>query len=198
MKNLGNMLKEAQKLQSRMAEMQAKLAETEISGTAGAGLVNVTLNGKGEMRALKIDPSLAEPGEIEVLEDLIVAFAPDQQNTNRILRGSKDPESRSDELLLEWLNADSAYGFRATRRLLTQRTPYQMLEVFETPQWGRLFRLDGSYMSSEGDEFFYHEPIVHAAAIPHASPRSALTVAVTTVRSADAPLRPSVALSAIA
>jgi nucleoid-associated protein EbfC len=73
MKNLGNMLKEAQKLQSKMAEMQAKLAETEISGAAGAGMVNVTLNGKGEMRAIKIDPSLAEPGEIEVLEDLIVA-----------------------------------------------------------------------------------------------------------------------------
>ena len=73
MKNLGNMLKEAQKLQSKMAEMQAKLAETEISGAAGAGLVNVTLNGKGEMRSIKIDPSLAEPGEIEVLEDLIVA-----------------------------------------------------------------------------------------------------------------------------
>ncbi|HEX5079214.1 MAG TPA: YbaB/EbfC family nucleoid-associated protein [Geminicoccaceae bacterium] len=73
MKNLGNMLKEAQKLQSKMAEMQARLAETEISGAAGAGLVNVTLNGKGEMRALKIDPSLVEPGEIEVLEDLIVA-----------------------------------------------------------------------------------------------------------------------------
>ena len=73
MKNLGNMLKEAQKLQSRMAEMQAKLADTEIAGAAGAGLVNVTLNGKGEMRAIKIDPSLAEPGEIEVLEDLIVA-----------------------------------------------------------------------------------------------------------------------------
>jgi DNA-binding YbaB/EbfC family protein len=73
MKNLGNMLKEAQKLQSRMAEMQAKLAETEVSGAAGAGLVQVRLNGKGEMRAIKVDPSLAEPGEIEVLEDLIVA-----------------------------------------------------------------------------------------------------------------------------
>jgi DNA-binding YbaB/EbfC family protein len=73
MKNLGNMLKEAQKLQSKMAEMQAKLAETEISGAAGGGLVNLTLNGKGEMRTIKIDPSLAEPGEIEVLEDLIVA-----------------------------------------------------------------------------------------------------------------------------
>ena len=73
MKGFGNLVKEAQKLQSRMAEMQAKLAETELSGSAGGGLVAVTVNGKGEMRAIKIDPSLAEPGEIEVLEDLIVA-----------------------------------------------------------------------------------------------------------------------------
>ena len=73
MKNLGNMLKEAQKLQSKMADMQAKLAETELSGAAGGGMVSVTVNGKGEMRSIKIDPSLADPTEIEVLEDLIVA-----------------------------------------------------------------------------------------------------------------------------
>jgi DNA-binding YbaB/EbfC family protein len=100
MKNLGNMLKEAQKLQSKMAEMQAKLAETEISGAAGAGLVNVTLNGKGEMRAIKIDPSLAEPGEIEVLEDLIVAAFNDAklkveqhvaEETQKLMGGMKLP-----------------------------------------------------------------------------------------------------------
>jgi nucleoid-associated protein EbfC len=73
MKNLGNMLKEAQKLQSKMADMQAKLAETELSGAAGGGMVTVTLNGKGEMRKVKIDPSLADPAEVEILEDLIVA-----------------------------------------------------------------------------------------------------------------------------
>jgi nucleoid-associated protein EbfC len=73
MKNLGNMLKEAQKLQSKMAEMQAKLAETELSGAAGGGMVTVTLNGKGEMRKVKIDPSLVDPAEVEILEDLIVA-----------------------------------------------------------------------------------------------------------------------------
>lgn len=73
MKNLGNMLKEAQKLQGKMADMQAKLAETELSGAAGGGMVKVTVNGKGEMRSIKIDPSLADPAEIEVLEDLIVA-----------------------------------------------------------------------------------------------------------------------------
>ena len=73
MKNLGNMLKEAQKLQTRMAEMQEKLAEIEIDGSAGGGMVTVTLNGKGEMRKVKIDPSLADPNEVEILEDLIVA-----------------------------------------------------------------------------------------------------------------------------
>jgi spermidine synthase len=111
-----------------------------------------------------------------LLHELIVAFAPREQSTNRILRGSQDPESRSDELLLEWQNDNSAYGFKAVRRLETVRTPHQMLEVFDTPQWGKLFRLDGSYMTSERDEFFYHEPIVHAAAIAHPSPRSALVV----------------------
>ena len=77
MKNLGNMLKEAQKLQSRMTEMQQKLVETEVSGAAGGGMVAVTLNGKGEMRKIKIDPSLAVADEIEILEDLIVAACND-------------------------------------------------------------------------------------------------------------------------
>ena len=73
MKNLSNMLKEAQKLQQRMGEMQQRLAEMELEGQAGAGLVSVTLNGKGEMRRVKIDPSLVDPNEVEILEDLLVA-----------------------------------------------------------------------------------------------------------------------------
>ena len=73
MKNLGNMLKEAQKLQSRMADMQAKLADIEVAGAAGGGMVSVTLNGKGEMRKVKIDRALIDPDEVEILEDLIVA-----------------------------------------------------------------------------------------------------------------------------
>jgi nucleoid-associated protein EbfC len=73
MKNLGNMLKQAQELQAKMAEMQAKLNDVELDGSAGGGMVAVTLNGKGEMRRVKIDRTLVEPGEIEVLEDLVVA-----------------------------------------------------------------------------------------------------------------------------
>ncbi len=77
MKNIGNMLKEAQKLQQRMLEMQQRLAEVEMSGQSGGGLVTVTLSGKGEMRRIKIDKSLVDPAEVEVLEDLIVAATND-------------------------------------------------------------------------------------------------------------------------
>ncbi len=73
MTNLGHLMKQAQEMQAKMAEMQTKLADIEISGSAGGGLVTATLNGKGELRRLRIDPSLADPDEVEVLEDLIVA-----------------------------------------------------------------------------------------------------------------------------
>lgn len=112
----------------------------------------------------------------KLMDDMIVAFRPAEQITNRILRASADPVSKADELLLEWLNEDSAYGFRAARRLETTRSPYQTIEVFDTPQWGKLFRLDGAYMTSEKDEFFYHEPIVHCAAVAHPGPASALVI----------------------
>ncbi len=73
MKNLSGLMKQAQQMQERMQEMQAKLEGMEAEGEAGAGLVRVTLNGKGEMRRIKIDPKLADPAETEMLEDLIVA-----------------------------------------------------------------------------------------------------------------------------
>jgi nucleoid-associated protein EbfC len=56
-----------------MAEMQAKLDQVEVTGAAGGGLISVTLNGKGELKRIKIDPSLVDRDEVEVLEDLIVA-----------------------------------------------------------------------------------------------------------------------------
>ena len=73
MKNLGNMLKQAQEVQTRMAEMQERLSAMEVSGQSAAGMVKATLSGKGEVRKVKIDPSLVVPDDVEVLEDLIVA-----------------------------------------------------------------------------------------------------------------------------
>lgn len=73
MKNIMGLMKQAQEMQAKMGEMQAELEQMEIEGSAGAGLVTVTLSGKGEMKGLKIDPSLIKPEEAEILEDLIVA-----------------------------------------------------------------------------------------------------------------------------
>jgi hypothetical protein len=66
-------MKQAQQMQSKMQEMQSKFESIEVEGVAGAGLVAVTLNGKGDLRRVKIDPKLADPADIEMLEDLIVA-----------------------------------------------------------------------------------------------------------------------------
>ena len=73
MKNLGQMMKQAQQMQAKMAEMQAQLETVEMTGAASGGLVQVTVGGKGDLRKVKLDKSLLDPNEVEVLEDLIVA-----------------------------------------------------------------------------------------------------------------------------
>jgi DNA-binding YbaB/EbfC family protein len=71
MKNLANMMKQAQQMQGKMQEMQAKLDAMTVEGQAGGGMVKVTLSGKSDLKRLVIDPSLMD--DREVLEDLIVA-----------------------------------------------------------------------------------------------------------------------------
>ena len=73
MKNLGQMMKQAQQMQAKMAELQAALDQAEVTGQSGGGMVAITTSAKGEPRKVKIDPSLANPAEVEGLEDLIVA-----------------------------------------------------------------------------------------------------------------------------
>lgn len=73
MKNLGEMMKQAQKLQERMAAMQTQLQGLEIDGVAGGGMVRVTLNGRSEVKGVKIDPELFTGDDVGIVEDLIVA-----------------------------------------------------------------------------------------------------------------------------
>jgi DNA-binding YbaB/EbfC family protein len=68
-----SMMKQAQELQAKVAEFQAELENLTVEGVSGGGLVKVTLNGKGAMARMSIDPSLIKPDEVEILEDLIVA-----------------------------------------------------------------------------------------------------------------------------
>ena len=71
--NLQQMMQQAQKLQQQMADAQAELAEAALTGTAGGGLVTVTMAGTGEVTAVKIDPKAVDPDDVETLEDLLLA-----------------------------------------------------------------------------------------------------------------------------
>jgi len=72
-KDIMGMMGKVQEMQAKMQTMQAELEELEANGEAGGGLVKVTLNGKGTMKSVKIDPSLLKSDEGEILEDLLVA-----------------------------------------------------------------------------------------------------------------------------
>jgi spermidine synthase len=123
---------------------------------------------------------------------LAVAFRPKSQVVNRLNRGDLAQSTQapaaaasaqvpsagagSSELIFDWLNANSGYGFTASRRLQTIESPYQRVEVYDTPQFGKLFRLDGRLMTSEKEEFFYHECMTHPALLTHPNPKSVLVI----------------------
>lgn len=80
MKDLMKLMAQAGQIQQRMQKLQEDLAAMEIEGQAGAGMVKVTLNGKGDMRGVRIDPSLLKPDEAEIVEDLILAAHQDARS----------------------------------------------------------------------------------------------------------------------
>ena len=73
MKDLSDIMRQAQQMQQRLQEAQQKMEEIIAEGSSGAGMVKVTLKGKGEISALVIDPSILNPGDKEIIEDLIKA-----------------------------------------------------------------------------------------------------------------------------
>jgi DNA-binding YbaB/EbfC family protein len=77
MKDLMGMMKQVKDMQERMQRLQEELGAIEVQGSAGGGLVSVTLTGKGDMKRVRIDPSLMKPEEAEIVEDLVVAAVSD-------------------------------------------------------------------------------------------------------------------------
>jgi spermidine synthase len=78
--------------------------------------------------------------------------------------------------LTEHLTDDWSFSVRSTREFERFRSPFQAVDVHDTVTFGKLFRLDGHFMTSERDEFFYHENLVHPAAVTHPQPASALVI----------------------
>ena len=73
MKNIAGLMKQAAQMQQKMEELQTKLSQMTLEGAAGAGMVTITLNGKGEMKAVRVDPKLLDPNDAEMLQDLVMA-----------------------------------------------------------------------------------------------------------------------------
>lgn len=99
MLNIGQMMKQVQTMQSKMTDMQNRLGETELTGQAG-GLVEATMNGKGDLKKIKIDPKAVDPADVDMLEDLVVAAVADAkakmdaliaQETEKAMGGMKLP-----------------------------------------------------------------------------------------------------------
>lgn len=121
----------------------------------------------------------------QLMEGVIAAFAPQRVLRQHLMRGDISMATASDEAALqqqpetdadwvqEQLTPHSRFGYRATATEKLQ-TPFQQLELLETPEFGKVLRLDGRFMTSEKEEFFYHEAMVHPAAMAHAAPRKAL------------------------
>ncbi len=83
MKNLGNMMKQAQKLQSKMLEMQEELGNKTVTVQVGGGMVEVVANGRQEILSLRIDPEVVNPDDTDMLQDLVMAAINDALNRSR-------------------------------------------------------------------------------------------------------------------
>ncbi len=104
MLNMGKMMKQVQDMQSKMTAMQADLANVDMTGQAGGDLVQATVSGKGELKAIKIDPKAVDTDDMEMLEDLIVAAFNDAKSkvdahvateTEKAMGGMKLPPGMS-------------------------------------------------------------------------------------------------------
>jgi DNA-binding YbaB/EbfC family protein len=80
MKDMGKLLKQAQQMQAKMAQMQAELAEKTVEASAGGGMVKVVMNGRHEVVSVAIDPEVVDPQNVEMLEDLVAAAVTEAAN----------------------------------------------------------------------------------------------------------------------
>jgi spermidine synthase len=104
----------------------------------------------------------------QVFDAIIDYFKPAEVARHEIERG--------EHLLMEPLNDSTGFYIRASRQLGEWQTPFQKMAIYDTPQYGKLFRLDGFNMTSERDEFVYHENLMHPALTPHNSPKRVLVI----------------------
>jgi len=87
--NQQQMLRQVQQMQAAMQQAQAEIAATEVSGSAGGGMVTATVTGNGDLKAIKIDPGAVDPDDVEMLEDLVVAAVNEALRAAQALQSEK-------------------------------------------------------------------------------------------------------------
>ena len=104
----------------------------------------------------------------KLFEDIVALFQPSEVARHAI--------DRNEHLLMEPLNDSTGFYIKAARQLGEWQTRFQKMQIYETPHYGRIFRLDGFNMTSEKEEFVYHENLVHPALTAHSAPKRVLIV----------------------
>ena len=87
--NQQQIMRQVQQMQAAMAQAQAEIAATEVSGSAGGGMVTATVTGTGDLKAIKIDPGAVDPDDVEMLEDLVVAAVTEARRTAEQMASEK-------------------------------------------------------------------------------------------------------------
>ena len=104
----------------------------------------------------------------QVVTDLMDLYRPEEHVQHDVPRDKR--------FMYEWLNGDYGFFLRSSRLVEASKTQFQDLEIHETPQFGKLFRLDGCFMTSEREEFVYHETLIHPALAALSAPKRILII----------------------
>ena len=162
---------------SGLTVMDSRFHQFEGSGFTGAVVLaesHLAIHTWPENKGLTLDVyvcnySADNSSKARQLFDAIVAhFEPSEVARHEVDRG--------EHLIMEPLNESTGFYIKATKKLGEWQTRYQKLEVYDTPHYGRIFRLDGYNMTSEREEFIYHENLIHPALAAHNAPRKVLIV----------------------
>jgi spermidine synthase len=160
-----------------LATMDATFHQFEGSGFTGTVVLaesHLAIHTWPERQGLTLDVyvcnySADNSAKARKLFDLIAAyFQPGEIARHEVERGG--------HLLMEPLNDSTGFYIKATRQLGGWQTRFQKMAIYETPYYGKIFRLDGFNMTSEKEEFVYHENLIHPALTAHAAPRKVLII----------------------
>lgn len=119
-----------------------------------------------------------------LMDRLITQFRPKNSNRQELMRGvaeltetvSGTAGDTTGNIAIEYLTPDTVYGTRLGVTIASVQSAFQQIDILHSPDFGKMMRIDGAYMTSEKDEFFYHECLVHPVAIAHPAPHSALII----------------------